>query len=167
MLGSFLVCTQSMRDAFTVWRRHSLAEPTPTMIPGMLFVAWDFNPGTLRHNGRDSVSNYQRLDWLLNCLFWHKSNKTSKLRVTGLGEGNSPHKTPVTQKMSPFDDVILEHKLPPLFWWSDDLSYVVPVMIYCTINIRCSSVPKIPKNRTHLSSPARWCMGCFLFLKKN
>ena len=32
--------------------------------------------------------------------------KTSKLRVTGLCE-NSPHKGPVTLKMSPFDDVIM------------------------------------------------------------
>ena len=31
--------------------------------------------------------------------------KTSKLRVTGLCEGNSPHKGPVTMKMFPFDDV--------------------------------------------------------------
>ena len=39
--------------------------------------------------------------------------KTSKLRVTGLCEGNSPatgdspHKGPVTRKMFPFDDVIM------------------------------------------------------------
>ena len=40
--------------------------------------------------------------------------KTSKLRVTGLCAGNSPgtgefpHKWPVTRKMFPFDDVIME-----------------------------------------------------------
>ena len=39
--------------------------------------------------------------------------KRQKLRVTGLCAGNSPvtgdspHKGPVTQKMSPFDDVIM------------------------------------------------------------
>ena len=37
--------------------------------------------------------------------------KTTKLRVTGLCVGNSPvnspHKGPVTQKMLPFDDVIM------------------------------------------------------------
>ena len=34
--------------------------------------------------------------------------KTSKLRVTGLCEGNSPHtKGPVTRKIFPFDDVIM------------------------------------------------------------
>ena len=67
-----------------------------------------------RHNGRDSVSNHQPLDCLLNGLFRHRSKKTSKLRVTGFGRGihrwlvNSPHKWPVTRKMFPFDDVIMK-----------------------------------------------------------
>ena len=43
-----------------------------------------------RHNGRDSVSNHQPHDCLLNRLFWRRSKKTSKLRVTGLCVGNSP-----------------------------------------------------------------------------
>ena len=66
-----------------------------------------------RHNGRDSVSNHQPHDCLLNRLFRHRSKKTSKLRVTGLCVGNSPgtgefpHKWPVTRKMFPFDDVIM------------------------------------------------------------
>ena len=42
-----------------------------------------------RHNGRDGVSNHQRHDCLLNRLFRRRSKKTSKLRVTGLCEGNS------------------------------------------------------------------------------
>ena len=67
-----------------------------------------------RHNGRDSVSHHQPHDCLLNRLFRHRSKKTSKLRVTGLcagnsqGQVNSPHKWPVTRKMFPFDDVIME-----------------------------------------------------------
>ena len=40
--------------------------------------------------GRDGVSNHQRLDCLFNCLFRRRSKKTSKFRVTGLCEGNSP-----------------------------------------------------------------------------
>ena len=49
-------------------------------------------PSTLlwRHNGRDSVSNHQPHDCLLNRLFRRRSKKTSKLRVTGLCAGNSP-----------------------------------------------------------------------------
>ena len=43
-----------------------------------------------RHNGRDSVSNHQPHDCLLNCLFRRRWKKTSKLRVTGLFVGNSP-----------------------------------------------------------------------------
>ena len=43
-----------------------------------------------RHNGRDGVSDLLRLDSLLNRLFRYRSKKTSKLRVTGLCEGNSP-----------------------------------------------------------------------------
>ena len=41
-------------------------------------------------NGRDGASNHRRLDCLLIRLFRHRSKKTSKLRVTGLCEGNSP-----------------------------------------------------------------------------
>ena len=43
-----------------------------------------------RHNGHDGVSNHQPHDCLLNRLFRRKSKKTSKLRVTGLCEENSP-----------------------------------------------------------------------------
>ena len=72
--------------------------------------------GTLqwRHNVRDGVSNHQPHDCLLNCPFRRRSNKTSKLCVTGLCTGNSlvtgefPHnKGLVTRKMFPFDDVIM------------------------------------------------------------
>ena len=43
-----------------------------------------------RHNEHDSVSNHQPHHCLLNRLFGHRSNKTPKLRVTDLCEGNSP-----------------------------------------------------------------------------
>ena len=49
-----------------------------------------------RHNGRDSVSNYQPHYCLLNRLFRRRSKKT-----------NSPHKWSVTRNMFPFDDVII------------------------------------------------------------
>ena len=57
------------------------------------------------HNELDGVSNHQLHDCLLNCLYRHKSKKTSKLRLTWLV--NSPHKWPVTQKMLPFHDLII------------------------------------------------------------
>ena len=43
-----------------------------------------------RNNESDGVWYHQRLHCLLNCRFRRRSNKTSKLRVTGLCEGNSP-----------------------------------------------------------------------------
>ena len=66
-----------------------------------------------RHNDHDGVPNHQTHGCLLNRLFRRRSNKTSKLRVTGLCVGNSPvpvnspQKGPVTWKMFPFDDVII------------------------------------------------------------
>ena len=64
---------------------------------GLLMVTFDLATGrpvfTLqwRHNWRlNCVSNHQHHDCLLNCLFWRRSKKTSKLCVTGLCEGNSP-----------------------------------------------------------------------------
>ena len=47
----------------------------------MLLLSW-------RHNERDGVSNHQRLDCLLNRLFGSRSKETSKIRITGLNEGN-------------------------------------------------------------------------------
>ena len=67
-----------------------------------------------RHNERDGVSNHRCLDCLLNRLLRRRSKKTSKLRVTGLCEGNPPvtcgfpHKGSMTRKMFPFDDAIMD-----------------------------------------------------------
>ena len=56
------------------------------------YFAWHHAYNTLqwRHNEGDGISNHQRLDGLLKCLFRHRSKKTIKLCVTGLCEGNSP-----------------------------------------------------------------------------
>ena len=43
-----------------------------------------------RHNGRDCVLNHQPYPCLFNLLLGRRSKKTSKRRVTGLCEGNSP-----------------------------------------------------------------------------
>ena len=60
-----------------------------------------------RHTGREGISNHQPDNCLLNRLFRRRSKETSKLCVTGLYAGNSPHKWPVMRKMFPFDDVIM------------------------------------------------------------
>ena len=65
-----------------------------------------------RHNKPDGVSNYQSHDCLLKRLFGCRTKKTSKRRVTGLCEGNSPatdefpHKGPETRKMFLFDVIM-------------------------------------------------------------
>ena len=46
-------------------------------------------PSQWRHNEHDCVSNHQPYDCLLNRLFRRRTKKASKLRVTGLCEGNS------------------------------------------------------------------------------
>ena len=64
-----------------------------------------------RHNARNGVYNYRRLDCLPNRLFRHRSKKTSGICVTGFCERNWPvislHKGPVTKKMFPIDYVIM------------------------------------------------------------
>ena len=59
---------------------------------GIGSVNWERRGATLqwRHNGHDGVSNHQPHYCLFNRLFWHRSKKTSKLRVAGLCAGNSP-----------------------------------------------------------------------------
>ena len=53
-------------------------------------VRTDSNALQWRHNEHGGVSNHQPHDCLPNRLFERRSKKTSKLRVTGLCEGNSP-----------------------------------------------------------------------------
>ena len=108
LIGSFFstIATHSF-TRFGFWAH----EPPVAWIPGIPFrdVALHW-----RHNYHGGVSNHQPHDCLLNRIFSPTLKKTSKLRVTGLCAGNSPapvnspHKGPVTRKMLPFDDVIME-----------------------------------------------------------
>ena len=61
----------------------------------ILLVMWFFMNNThiplqRRHNDCVGVSNHRRLYCLFNRLFRRRSKKTSKLRVTGLCDGNLP-----------------------------------------------------------------------------
>ena len=66
------------------------------------------------HDEHNGVLNHRRVNCLLNRFFRCRSKKISKLRVTGLCEGNSavtggfPHKGPVTRKMF--------HLMTSLWW---------------------------------------------------
>ena len=64
-----------------------LAEPLK-LIMDACYIEWEHLYCHIM--GRDSVSNHQPDDYLLNRLFRRRSKKTSKLRVTGLCAGNSP-----------------------------------------------------------------------------
>ena len=83
----------------SLWRHCNRNRVIPsTMI--MVDICCEYSPGDLhrflcisplrwRHDVRDDVSNHQPHDCLLNRLF-RQIWKNSKLRVTGLCEGNSP-----------------------------------------------------------------------------
>ena len=79
------------------------------------YMVWQLcdNSSQWRHNERDGISNHQRLNCLLNCVFRRKSKKTSKLRVTGPCAGISwmtgefPTQNSSNPKMFPFDDVTM------------------------------------------------------------
>ena len=77
----------------TLWNklRRNFNQITTTSIPWSTIQKSSAKfPLRWRHNGRNSVSNHQPHDCLLNRLFRRRSKKTSKLRVTGLCVGNSP-----------------------------------------------------------------------------
>ena len=83
-------------------------------------IAWRFIIALhWRHNGRDSVSNHQPYDCLLNRLFRHRKHQSSAWLafVWGIHRGpvNSPHKWPVTRKIFPFDDVIMDEAAEKMF----------------------------------------------------
>ena len=97
-----------------------------------------------RHNGRDGVSNHQPRHCLLNRSYRRRTKKTSKLRVTGLCEGNSPVTDEFTAQMAsnaenvPFDDVIMNLRVVDLItfvlWWhprdiGKNFWYYSPVII--------------------------------------
>ena len=93
-----LVITPYIKQRYVITFPYGYIKIT-TLIRNIL----ESNPLRWRHNGCDSVSNHQPYDCLLNRLFRRRWKKTSKLRVTGLCAGN-----PVTRKMSPFDDVLMQ-----------------------------------------------------------
>ena len=104
-------------NIFDLWYRHSAWSDGQRLqyISKQAGRSGSAGTSTLhwRHNDHGNVSNHQPHHCLLNRLFRRRSKKTSKLRVTGLcvgnspGPVNSPHKGPVTRKMVPFDDVIM------------------------------------------------------------
>ena len=76
-------------DDFTPGMHRTILDSTPIC----KLSDYQSTPDTTlrwRHNERDGVSNHQPHGCLLNRLVRHRWRKTSKLRVTGLCEGDSP-----------------------------------------------------------------------------
>ena len=104
--------------------------------------------------GPDGDSNHQPSHCLLNRLFRRTSKKTSTLRVTGLcvlrihrWPVNSPHIWPVTQKMFPFDDVIM--RLTHLYDWSSSREATWRLRVKSTGMLHNKA--KYKPNRVHIS----------------
>ena len=85
-----------------------------------------------RHNERDGVSNHQPHDCLFNYLFSRRSEKTSKLRVTGICAGNSlvTWEFPA-QSVSNADDVSI--------WWRHDVYSIVTSFLLSSTTREISS----------------------------
>ena len=101
------ICTHSLKEADPFWvvDLGSIYRISHISITNRLrFSGESLNTLQWRHNERDGVSKHQPHDCLFNRLFRRRSQKTSKLRVTGLCVGNSPvtlnsqHKGPVSRK---------------------------------------------------------------------
>ena len=74
---------------------HALGYQQGNVYKVISYTPWNIctvcaSPSRWRHNERHGVSHHRRLECLLNRLFRRRSKKTSKLRVTGLCEGNLP-----------------------------------------------------------------------------
>ena len=113
-----------------------------------------------RRNGRDSVSNHQPHDCLLNRLFRRRSKKTSRLRVTGLCAGTPPGTGEFPAQMASYAENVS-------IWWShhgrlanqpsleQDLFYPI-VYLYCYDHIT-HSCPQIKLAQSISVSKRRPC----------
>ena len=113
------------------------------------FVPWiKFTSLQWRHNGCDSISNHQPHHCFINGLFRRRSKKTSSSASLAFVRGihqrpvNSPHKWPVTRKMFPFDDVIMQkwiygkgcHVFLYFFSKSNSIVWILPTSLNTTQN---------------------------------
>ena len=110
--------------------------PTPSDCRGdkaETLVNVDHAPLQWRHNGRDSVSNHQPHECLLNRLIRCRSKKTSKLRTTGLCAGNSPGTNEFPAQMASYAENV------SIWWRHAFLKY--HSMIY-THTAQCHTQPR-------------------------
>ena len=86
-----------------------------------------------RQNGRDSVSNHQPHDCLLNRLFRRRSKKTSKLRVTGLCARNSPGTGEFPAQMASYAENV------SIWWRHHDFATHRVYMVLCSTKKWCGT----------------------------
>ena len=72
------------------FEQYDLSSPWKLTNSRTLIKLGQTKPLQWRHNEHDGVWNHQPYGCLLNRLFSRRSKKTSKIRVTGLCEGNAP-----------------------------------------------------------------------------
>ena len=91
-----------------------------------------------RHNEHDGVSNHRCFYCLLNRLFWRSSNNTSKLRVTGLCDGNQPVTGGFSsQRPSNTENVSV--------WWRHHVR-AIELLLFKLWYFKCIRTPKGPKH---------------------
>ena len=112
--------------------------------------------GTLqwRHNGRNSVSNHQPHDCLLNCLFTRRSRKTSKPRVTGLCAGNS-------QGTGEFPAQVASNAENVSIWWRH---HDMKGMTLCNDEMYLSAMPNVVNKACNYCDSLLTCWFTILHL---
>ena len=110
-------------------------------VDGLFSLRW-------RHNERDSVSNHQPHDCLLNRLFGRRSKKTSKLRVTGLCAGNSPGTGEFPAQMASYAENVV-------IWWrhhvlrlNGDRGMIINYILYFLWDVITQTCPNLNGDST-------------------
>ena len=106
-----------------------------------------------RHNGCDSVSNHQPHDCFLNRLFRRRSKKTSKLRVTGLCEGNSPGTGEFLTQMASYAEIFF-------VWWRHHVECHDVDITFLSCILRCWWLRSLIKSKSQVKylvvTDSRW-----------
>ena len=101
--------------------------------------SWSYGALRWRHHGHDSVSNtsltivYSTVHSDADQRKHQSSASLAFVRVIHRGPVNSPHKWPVTRKMFPFDDVIMNYVMVSC---TDLCARILPIMICWCLPIR-------------------------------
>ena len=143
--GLFKTCNQSFYANENIYWKLKICHDANYVVMGGTAICHS----TLhwRHNGRDSVSNHQPHDCLLNCLLSGRSKKTSKFRVTGFCEGNSPvtGEFPALRArnvenvsiwwrhhVQPAEPPVKVFFLFSVSWWRHDMETLFALLALCT-----------------------------------